>query len=73
MLAVSTNDGLAGAAKNIGALLDKKHVYFVPFGQDDPAGKPCSLVADFRRVPETVAAALRGEQLQPILLREERD
>ena len=73
VLAVSTNDGLAGAAKNIGALLDKKHVYFVPFGQDDPAGKPCSLVADFRRVPETVAAALQGEQLQPILLREERD
>ena len=69
VLCLATNDGLAGSAKNIGALLDKKHVYFVPFGQDDPAGKPASLVADFTRVNETVDAALRGEQLQPLLLR----
>lgn len=67
VLAVSTNDGLAGAAKNIGALLDKKHIYFVPFGQDDPVGKPTSLVADLSRVPETIEAALRGEQIQPVL------
>ena len=70
VLAVSTNDGLAGAAKNIGSLLDKKHVYFVPFGQDDPAEKPTSLVADFSQVPAAVDAALRGEQLQPLLLRD---
>lgn len=68
IIAVSTNDGLASAAKNIGALLDKKHVYFVPFRQDDPAGKPTSLVADFSLVPETVAAALEGRQLQPLVL-----
>jgi len=69
VLAVSTNDGLAGSAKNIGLLLDKKNIYFVPFGQDDPAEKPASLVADFTRIPETVAAALEGRQLQPVLLR----
>lgn len=68
VLAVATNDGLAASAKNIGALLDKKHVYFVPFRQDDPAEKPTSLVADFSLVPETIDAALRGEQLQPVLL-----
>ena len=44
-------------------------MYFVPFGQDDWAGKPASLVADFVQVPDTVEAALRGEQLQPLLLR----
>lgn len=69
VIAVSTNDGLSGSAKNIGQLLDKKNIYFVPFGQDDPVGKPTSLVADFTRIPETVAAALEGRQLQPVLLR----
>ncbi len=69
VLCLATNDGLAASAKNIAALLDKKNVYFVPFGQDDPAEKPTSLVADFSQVCGTVDAALRGEQLQPLLLR----
>ena len=69
VICMATNDGLAASAKNIGTLLDKKHVYFVPFGQDDPAEKPTSLVADFYLVNDTVEAALRGEQLQPLLLR----
>lgn len=68
VVAVSTNDGLGGAARNIGELLCRKHYYFVPFRQDDPVGKPTSLVADMDLVPATVAAALRGEQLQPLLL-----
>ena len=68
VVAVSTNDGLASSAKNIGTLLDKKNVYLVPFRQDDPAKKPTSLVADFSRVPDAIDAALRGEQLQPVLL-----
>ena len=67
IIAPSTNDGLSGSAPNIGALLGRKHVYFVPFGQDDPAGKPASLVARFDLVPDAVAAALEGRQLQPIL------
>ena len=69
LIAVSTNDGLAGAAENIGRLLVKKNHYFVPFGQDDPINKPTSLVADFARIPDTIDAALLGIQLQPILLR----
>lgn len=68
IIAVSTNDALASSAKSIGALLDKKHVYFVPFRQDDPAEKPTSLVADFTQVPDTIAAALEGRQLQPLVL-----
>lgn len=68
VLAVATNDGLAGTAPDLGALLGRKNVYFVPFGQDDCRGKPTSLVADFALVPEAVEAALRGEQLQPVLL-----
>ena len=68
VLAVSTNDGLSGSAKNIATLLDKKNVYFVPFRQDDPARKPTSLVADFSLVPAAIDAALEGRQLQPVLL-----
>ena len=69
VVAVSTNDGLAGAAENIGKLLARKHYYFVPFGQDDPVKKPTSLVADFTLIPQTLEAALEGQQMQPILLR----
>ena len=67
VLAVSTNDGLAGSARNIGELLARKNYYFVPFGQDDPKKKPTSLVADFQLINETVASALLGRQLQPLL------
>ena len=69
VLAVSTNDGLGAAAQNIGRLLNMRNIYFVPFGQDDPVKKPRSLVADFAQIPRTVAAALSGVQLQPMLLR----
>ena len=67
VLAVSTNDGLSSAAQNIGRLLNWRNVYFVPFGQDDPVKKPRSLVADFTQIPRTIAAALSGVQLQPML------
>lgn len=68
VLAPATNDGLSAAAPNLGTLLGRKHVYFVPFGQDDCRGKPTSLVADYGLVEDAVEAALRGEQLQPLLL-----
>lgn len=68
VIAVSTNDGLSGSARNLGVLLDKKNTYFVPLRQDDPEKKPTSLVADFTRVNEAVEAALDGRQLQPMLL-----
>ena len=67
VIALSTNDGLSGSAENIGRLLNRKNVWFVPFGQDDPVKKPRSLQADFSLLGEAVEAALRGEQLQPIL------
>ena len=67
IIAVSTNDGLAAAAENIGRLLVRKHYYFVPFGQDDPLRKPNSLVAVFSMIPQTLELALQGQQLQPIL------
>lgn len=68
IVAVSTNDALAGAAENIGRLLARRHYYFVPFGQDDALHKPTSLVANFEKIPDTLTAAMEGVQLQPILL-----
>lgn len=68
IIAISTNDALAGAAENIGKLLARKQYYFVPFGQDDPFKKPTSIVAGFDKIPETLEAALKGTQIQPILL-----
>ena len=68
VIAVSTNDALAGGAENIGRLLARKHYYFVPFRQDDPQNKPTSMVADFSLIPQALEAAMQGIQLQPILL-----
>lgn len=68
IVAVSTNDALAGNAENIGKLLNRRHYYFVPFRQDAPFQKPRSMVADFSLLPQTVRLALKGEQLQPIVI-----
>lgn len=68
LLAVSTNDALGNSAKNIGGLLNYKNVYFVPMKQDNPAGKPRSVVADFSLVPQAIEQALAETQMQPIFL-----
>ena len=67
VIAVSTNDALSGNAANIGSLMSRRGFYFVPFSQDDPQGKPNSLVARFELLPETVKNALNGRQIQPLL------
>ena len=68
VLAVSTNDGLGASGENMARLFQRKHYYFVPYGQDDCRQKPQSLKADFARLPAAVEAALQGRQLQPVLL-----
>lgn len=67
VVAVSSNDSLSASAKNIGALLNTKGYYFVPFRQDAPYSKHRSCVADFSLIPQTVYNAFSGEQLQPII------
>ena len=68
IIAPSTNDGLSGSAPALGQLLQRRSYYFVPFGQDDSYKKPCSLKSDFTLLPDTLEAALRGVQIQPLLL-----
>lgn len=67
IIAISTNDGLAASAKNIGLLLNTRGIYFVPYRQDDPEKKPRSLVADMDKILPTISSAMAGRQLQPIL------
>lgn len=68
VLAIATNDGLRGNAKNIGLLLNMKNIYFVPFGQDNPIKKPNSLVAKFMEIEPTLKEALLKKQIQPVLV-----
>lgn len=67
VLSISTNDGLGANAKNIGLLLNMKNIFLVPFGQDNPANKPNSLVAKTEMIIPTILEALKGKQIQPIL------
>ena len=69
ILAIATNDGLSQNLANIAAMINKKNVYLVPFTQDDPKGKPSSLIAEMSLLPETLKEALQGKQVQPILIR----
>jgi dipicolinate synthase subunit B len=68
VIAISTNDALSANLTSIARLLERKNIYFVPFGQDDPKNKPHSLIADFSLIPETLRAALLGRQIQPLLI-----
>ncbi len=68
VIAVSTNDALSNSAKNIGMLMNRRNYYFVPMAQDNFEKKPTSVVAIFDKLPETIDAALKGVQLQPVLL-----
>ncbi len=68
VIGVSTNDALAAAAKNIGALMNNKNIYFIPMSQDDPIKKPNSVVVHFDKTPEAIKSALSKTQLQPVYL-----
>ena len=70
LIALASNDAMSRNLKNIAAMLNHRSVYFVPMLQDDPIGKPHSLVAEFELIPDAVDSLLRGEQLRPIFLSE---
>ncbi len=67
LLAIGTNDALSGSARNIAELLNRKNIYFLPFYQDDPIGKPRSLASDYTSLERSILDALEGKQSQPIL------
>ena len=67
VIAISTNDALGMNFKNIGALMNMKNIYFVPFGQDNHKSKPNSMIAHLELLPETIESAMRGKQIQPVI------
>lgn len=69
LIGVSTNDALGNAAKNIGSLMNYKNIFFIPMRQDDPEGKPNSIVADFTQTYEAMDKALKYKQIQPMIIR----
>ncbi|MBU8906960.1 dipicolinate synthase subunit B [Desertibacillus haloalkaliphilus] len=73
VLGISTNDALGLNGGNVMKLMATKNIYFIPFGQDNPHGKPNSLVARMEALKETVESALRGQQYQPVLIEKFRD
>ena len=68
VLAIASNDVLSGSSVNLFTLMQRKHIYVVPFYQDDVKRKPCSCVSDFSLIVPTIEQALKNVQLQPLLL-----
>lgn len=67
LISIATNDALGASAQNIGRLMNNKHIYFVPFSQDNAQQKPNSLVAHFELIPQALEYALREQQIQPVI------
>ena len=68
LIALASNDALSSNLRNIGTLLTRKSLYFVPMRQDDPKGKPHSLVADFALLSPALEAAMQGKQYQKLFV-----
>lgn len=73
VVAISTNDALGLNGVNLMRLMAAKDLYFVPYGQDEPFKKPNSMVARMSMIRDTIIAALKGEQLQPVIVERFKD
>ena len=67
VLGIATKDGLSSNAENIGKLLNKKNIFFIPFFQDNPITKPNSLSFSPKFIIKTIEYSLEREQIQPII------
>ena len=68
LIALASNDAMSQNLESLARLVNRKAVYFVPMRQDDPRGKPHSLVAEFEKIPDCLTLALRGEQMRPLFV-----
>lgn len=67
ILSILTNDALSMNFKNIGLLMNMKHIFFVPFGQDNYEKKHNSMIACVDVIPDTIIEAMHGRQIQPVI------
>ena len=68
LIALATNDAMSQNLESIARLLNRKSVYFLPMRQDDPTGKPHSLVAEFEKMEECITLAIQGRQMRPLFV-----
>ena len=68
LIALATNDAMSQNLANLGRVITRRSVYFVPMRQDDTENKPYSLVADMERIPEALAEMKAGRQIRPIFV-----
>jgi dipicolinate synthase subunit B len=68
VIALASNDALSQNLQNISRMLTRRSLYFVPMRQDDPEGKPHSLVAAMDQIVPTLHRAMKGEQPRPIFI-----
>ncbi|MGE7903637.1 dipicolinate synthase subunit B [Peribacillus sp. NPDC094092] len=73
VVAISTNDALGLNGVNLMRLMAAKDIYFVPYGQDNPTGKPSSMVARMSMIRDTIISALEREQIQPVIVERFKD
>ncbi|MGE6378113.1 dipicolinate synthase subunit B [Peribacillus muralis] len=73
VVAISTNDALGLNGVNLMRLMAAKDIYFVPYGQDNPIGKPSSMVARMSMIRDTIISALEREQIQPVIVEKFKD
>lgn len=67
LISLSTNDALGMNMKNIGILMNTKHIFFIPFAQDNPGKKPNSMISRTELLIPSIEAALEGRQIQPVI------
>lgn len=68
VIGMFTNDALGNSGQSWIRLMNTKHIYFIPFGQDDYVNKPNSLICDYKLALPTVINAFIGKQIQPVLI-----
>ena len=68
LIALASNDAMSQNLANIAKLITRRSVYFLPLLQDDPTGKPHSLVADFEKIPDAIGEMNAGRQMRPLFI-----
>ena len=68
LIALASNDAMSANLCNIGTLLNRKNIFFVPMKQDDILKKPHSLVADFSLLTASFEDTLESKQSRPLFI-----
>jgi dipicolinate synthase subunit B len=68
LIALASNDAMSQNLGNVSRLLTRKSVFFTPMLQDDPSGKPHSLVADFSKIKDAFEKMKSGVQIRPLFI-----